>query len=412
MRKTLLFLVGAFLFFVCNAQNVGIGTTTPGTKLHVVNGSSGYNGGYFPGAAIEGATNTYINILTPDNNESGLLFGRTSNAAHGGIVYNNSTTLNGLQFRTSNNVTRMVIDQTGNVGIGNTTPGFPLNFAPTLGDKVSLWGNFGAHYGFGIQNALLQIHTDAVGADIAFGYGTSSSFTETARMKGNGILQFPASLSKKITLYPGGTGDAGFAVFGNELRIASDYNGADITFGYDNRTSGFTEKFRMMANGALAVNGNAGQAGQVLTSTGNNSPQWASSTNVLFNNTNSVVSQTEITLTTADGFVALPGMSFSFSLSGNAKVFISYAIPAFAIGCGFCGSSTVFLDLAINGGLNNRSEWTIANGARQPLTFSKVVSLGAGNHTIQLNAEAIGPSVRFGGCCIFDKILNVQVIPQ
>jgi hypothetical protein len=168
----------------------------------------------------------------------------------------------------------------------------------------------------------------------------------------------------------------------------------------------------MKASGAFAVNGNAGQSGQVLTSTGNSSPQWTSATNTLFNNTNSVVSQADITLTTANGFVALPGMSFSFSLSGNAKVFISYVIPAYAIGCSFCGSSTVFIDLSIDGGNNNRSEWDIANGARQPLSFSKVVQLGSGNHTIQLNAEAIGPSVQFGGCCIFDKILNVQVIPQ
>ena len=55
-------------------------------------------------------------------------------------------------------------------------------------------------------------------------------------------LAFPAYLGKKISLYPGGTGDAGFGVFGNELRMHSDYAGADITFGYDDYTLGFTER--------------------------------------------------------------------------------------------------------------------------------------------------------------------------
>jgi hypothetical protein len=76
--------------------------------------------------------------------------------------------------------------QTGNVGIGTTTPGFPLNFASTLGDKVSLYGNTGNHYGFGIQNGLLQIHSDAAAANIAFGFGSSDAFTERARIINSG----------------------------------------------------------------------------------------------------------------------------------------------------------------------------------------------------------------------------------
>ena len=73
-----------------------------------------------------------------------------------------------------------------NVGIGTTTPGFPLNFATTTGDKISLYGNSGSHYGFGIQGGLLQIHSDAAAANIAFGYG-SSSFTERKQIINSGL---------------------------------------------------------------------------------------------------------------------------------------------------------------------------------------------------------------------------------
>ena len=73
-----------------------------------------------------------------------------------------------------------------NVGIGEANPGFPLNFASSPGDKISLYGNSGAVYGIGIQSNLLQIHTSGSTADVAFGYGSSAAMTETMRIKGNG----------------------------------------------------------------------------------------------------------------------------------------------------------------------------------------------------------------------------------
>jgi hypothetical protein len=74
----------------------------------------------------------------------------------------------------------------GNTGIGTTTPGFPLAFPNVLGDKISLWGQSGAHYGLGVQSGRLQVHSDSSSSDIVFGYGQSTNFTETVRMKGNG----------------------------------------------------------------------------------------------------------------------------------------------------------------------------------------------------------------------------------
>lgn len=81
---------------------------------------------------------------------------------------------------------RLLVNAAGNVGIGETSPGFPLNFPSTAGDKISLYGNGGNHYGFGISNNVMQIHTSVSSADVVFGYGQSSSLTETMRIKGNG----------------------------------------------------------------------------------------------------------------------------------------------------------------------------------------------------------------------------------
>ncbi len=153
----------------------------------------------------------------------------------------------------------LVILKNGNTGIRNSTPGFPLSFATAVGDKISLWSNSSNSYGFGIQSALLQIHTDISASDIAFGYGSSSSFFETMRVKGNGILQFPATLAKKITLYPGTTGDVGFGVQGNQLLIYADHPAAMVRLGYD-QAGVFTNNLDVYGNGNAWLRGTLTQA--------------------------------------------------------------------------------------------------------------------------------------------------------
>jgi len=100
--------------------NTGIGTVSPGAKLHVVSGTSGYVGGNFPGITLEGSGNTYFNILSPNSSETGLLFGKASDAAAGGIVYNNAGNPNSLDFRTNGNITRMLIYSNGNAWLQGT----------------------------------------------------------------------------------------------------------------------------------------------------------------------------------------------------------------------------------------------------------------------------------------------------
>ncbi|MFZ4059036.1 MAG: tail fiber domain-containing protein, partial [Ferruginibacter sp.] len=164
----------------------------------------------------------------------------------------------------------LTILRNGNIGLGNNnTPDVPLSFANTVGPKISLFSNgVSAQYGMGIQSGLLQIYTDNSLSDIAFGNGGSASFTERMRIKGNGNvgigtnnpqapLSFPETLGRKIILYPSSAGgNAGFGVFGNELRIAADYSGASVTFGYENNSGVFVERMRLTnSTGVLTVNG-------------------------------------------------------------------------------------------------------------------------------------------------------------
>ena len=130
--------------------NTGIGTVNPGSRLHIAYNSSGYIGGNVLGMTLESNTNTYLNILSPNSNETGILFGKASDYASGGIVYNNNAHLNGLEFRTNGNVTRMVLLDNGNLGVGVTDPFFRLD----VGDRMRIRSTPGLSAGLWLNNDI------------------------------------------------------------------------------------------------------------------------------------------------------------------------------------------------------------------------------------------------------------------
>ncbi len=64
-------------------------------------------------------------------------------------------------------------------------------------------------------------------------------------------LSFPPVLGEKILLYPGATGEVGIGVYGNELRIHTDYAPARISFGYQDNAGNFTQT--MWLNNSTSV---------------------------------------------------------------------------------------------------------------------------------------------------------------
>lgn len=105
---------------ILNSGYTGIGTTNPQARLHVFTGSSGHIGGYYPGAIIEGNNSSYLSFYTPNGSASGIIFGKASSVISGSIIYDNLFDL--LEFGTSGNTVQMVLDQSGNVGIGTFAP--------------------------------------------------------------------------------------------------------------------------------------------------------------------------------------------------------------------------------------------------------------------------------------------------
>ncbi len=70
-------------------------------------------------------------------------------------------------------------------------------------------------------------------------------------------LSFPPSLGEKILLYPGGIGEVGIGVYGNELRLHADNPGASVSFGTQDNAGAFTQAGRFQISGVygLFVNG-------------------------------------------------------------------------------------------------------------------------------------------------------------
>ena len=139
--------------------------------------------------AIAKNGNIYVDA---SNKNDGTLSGNTLlfgafNGAGEGIASKRTATgnQNGLDFYTAA-ANRMSITNGGNVGIGTTTPNAPLGFPPLLGKKITLYPGATGDVGMAVQGNLLQIYSDNPNADIAFGYDQGGTMTERMRIKANG----------------------------------------------------------------------------------------------------------------------------------------------------------------------------------------------------------------------------------
>lgn len=102
-----------------NNTNVAIGTTKPKGALHVSRGSSGFTTA-LPSTRtliVEDNTSSYIQLLHPTANESGILAGNAVTSIKSGIVFGADSS---ISLRTGGNSTKVLIDNSGMVGVGVT----------------------------------------------------------------------------------------------------------------------------------------------------------------------------------------------------------------------------------------------------------------------------------------------------
>jgi hypothetical protein len=259
--RTFLLLISVFFYAsFLNAQNVGIGTTTPSYPLTVVTNGIGVS---------QESTGGLVKIgfyTTPT------------------VAYLQTHTNTDLYFATNNGAPQMTLSTGGNIGIGTSTPKFPLTFPDADGDKISLWGGntsvSNPHYGFGIQGGLMQIYTNSPAGDISFGYGSSSSFTQNILMKGDGNMNiggpiWASAANDRVIRF----GDGDFVHIGevgqdDRMELKSGSGGFFFTGGRIGINIAPDPTARLYINGPLRITDGTQGAGKVLMSDASGAGTW------------------------------------------------------------------------------------------------------------------------------------------
>ena len=168
-----------------------------------------------------------------------------------------------------------------NLGINNSDPKAPLSFSSAVGNKIDFYYNSAvSRYGFGLQGSLLQMYSDGAGSDIAFGYGSSTSFTEKMRIKGNGNvgigINAPVnklsvsdnSATDAVNFFNAGTGSALYALSSGGSAInAFAFNQNNPAIKVQGGSVSITTDGKVEIGGDIKISGGNPQVGQVLTAT-------------------------------------------------------------------------------------------------------------------------------------------------
>ena len=161
--------------------SVDVGGTITSDGLTVSEGSSGATANTNADAiVIENNDKTGLSILTPNTSEGLIFFGDPEDDNIGRIVYNHSN--NEMSFVTNNN-TRLVVDSSGNVGIGETNPSAKLEITGTDTEPLTVLNN--TVYTFAANVATSQSNTHTV----------TIPFTSQASNHSNFLVEIYASLN-------------------------------------------------------------------------------------------------------------------------------------------------------------------------------------------------------------------------
>lgn len=166
--------------------NVGIGTTTPGTKLTVFTGSDN------------------VGIVHSDGVvDVGTYLGAGLSGVNGGWL--GSISNNPLYFFTNFNWPQMTLLQNGNFGIGTETPHAQLQLSNQISNRrIVLWENADNDHqyaGFGMNGLTLRYQVEQTASNHIFYAGASASTSnELMRIQGDGRVAIGGSAANNYKL--------------------------------------------------------------------------------------------------------------------------------------------------------------------------------------------------------------------
>ncbi|MBC7937629.1 MAG: FG-GAP repeat protein [Rhizobacter sp.] len=169
------------------AQNVGIGNTNPAFPLDASGNIRLRSFGTAPG----------IWLNKSDNSDLSHFAGNYDDTTYG------ISNTDGFRF--------FFDSRNAYLGLGQSAPRYPLSFARSFGNKISLYSPTaqpGNHYGIGVQSGQVQFYVPTFLGNFVFGSGTSTLFSESVRITGAGQIGIGTVPINSAALDVGGTARA------------------------------------------------------------------------------------------------------------------------------------------------------------------------------------------------------------
>ncbi len=232
---------------VDNTQgNVGIGTASPGRLFEVENLNA----------------DPFISIRGAANNNGGILFGDAASDAAGQIRYDHNTDLMG--FATAGTSDRMVIDGSGDIGIGTSNPAAKLHIEALTSDTVDAVGNAHIVFRGDTENVdYFKQRLTATGQKFALDYITGGTWVNAYTVDRDGHVGIGTSTPAGELDVNGDIFAAGSIVtestapIANAVRVTGEYmftegNELDYTASFGDGTTG-TVTFTELPANTIAV---------------------------------------------------------------------------------------------------------------------------------------------------------------
>jgi len=228
-------------------NRLGIGTTSPQSKLHIETGSGGtYNPNVnHDDVTIEGSGNIGLQLFSPATSYQYIAFGDPDSVNAGYLRYYHGS--NEMVFRT-NGGDRMVINSSGNVGIGTTSPVAKLSVVGS--DNTNQ-----ANIGHSTQAVYIKVN----GTNVDYNSSGNSSGSHT----------FSTGNLEKMRIAVSGNVGIGTTTPGYKLTVAGDAGFSDWIYASKFYPTSSTTDILMQTGAGRAITLDPTSTGKVLIPNGN-----------------------------------------------------------------------------------------------------------------------------------------------